>query len=805
MFVKKTIDRLVSIVTLMMLTMVAMSSMATQAKTIAEFTEKMDKKAGFFTFYYDNANGKVYLEIERFNQAFIFQSSLPRGLGSNDIGLDRGQLGETRLAQFERYGNKVMLKQLNTYYRADGDNLAEKNSVTEAFASSIIAGFTVAAGGEDGQSLLIDYTDFLLTDIHGVSRRLNARKQGSFKIDAKRSAFYPSRSKAFIQNTELEAVITFTGSKPGEYVRQVSPDAHNFTVHMHHSFIQLPDDNYKPREFHPFSGFMSVEVKDYAASLSDSMIKRYIPRHRLEKKNPNAQISEAVEPIVYYLDPGVPEPVRSALLDGASWWNQAYEAIGFRNAFQVKILPADADPMDVRYNVIQWVHRATRGWSYGYSVVDPRTGEIIKGHVTLGSLRVRQDLLIAQGMTGAAAQDEQAQLLATDMALDRIRQLSAHEIGHTIGIAHNFAASVKNRASVMDYPHPLFELDDNGDVVLSNAYDQDIGEWDKHAIAYGYGVYENEAEQLANIIAKGKQAGLEFISDADARARGGAHPKGHLWDNGKDAVEELIRVMDVREVALERFNESILKAGDSISQLEERLVPVYLFHRYQVEAAVKLIAGENYEYEVKSDVSAVIGRQAVSTSEQQKALDAVLATVDSSFLSLPANLRKIMVPKAYGERRNRESFKHRTSLTFDSVSIAEAAAGFSISLLLDNGRLNRLAQQHAGNNRFGLSQVLDTLFATTVKVSPKNGLEGQIQQRIQLLTVELLMKKYQDEGIAPEVKSIIADKVLGLDSQFTSAPNASVAQLRRQIKWFNQTGVWTSTFKLLPLPPGSPI
>lgn len=795
-------------VALMILATAAMVATAANAKSIDEFTQQMEKKAGFFTFYHDDATGKVYLEVARFNQPFMFQSSLPRGLGSNDIGLDRGQLGQTRLAQFERYGNKVMLKQLNTYYRADGDNLAEKQSVTEAFASSVIAGFTVAAGGEKGQSVLIDYTDFLLSDVHGVSRRLKGRKQGSFSIDAKRSAFYPPRSKSFIQNTELEALITFSGSKPGEYVRQVSPDAHNFSVHMHHSFIQLPDDNYQPRVFHPFSGFMSVEMKDYAVPLNESMTKRFIPRHRLEKKDPNAAISEAVEPIVYYLDPGVPEPVRSALLDGASWWNQAYEAIGFRNAFQVKILPADADPMDVRYNVIQWVHRATRGWSYGYSVVDPRTGEIVKGHVTLGSLRVRQDLLIAQGMTGAAAEDQQAQLAATDMALDRIRQLSAHEVGHTIGIAHNFAASGKNRASVMDYPHPLFELDDNGDVVVSNAYDKDIGVWDKHAIAYGYGVYDNEAEQLANIIATGKQAGLEFISDADARVKGGAHPTGHLWDNGKNAADELNRMVDVREVALQRFDASILNNGDSLSQLEERLVPVYLFHRFQVEAAAKLIAGESYEYEVKSD-NAVKGRQVVSVSEQQKALDAILATVDSSFLTLAAALRQMMVPKSYGEYRNRESFKNRTSVTFDSVSIAEAAAGYSINLLLNNARLNRLAQQQAStqasNKGFGVSSMLNQLLAKTVKVKPANGLEGQIQQRLTHVTIELLMQKYQQNDVAPEVKAIIADKVIGLSDFFASQGGANAAQLNRQIEWFTKTGQWTSTFKLLPLPPGSPI
>ena len=785
----------------------ALIAMTAKAQSINEFTQGMEKKAGFYTFYYEQTKGRVYLEVNRFNQPFIFQSSLPRGLGSNDIGLDRGQLGDTRLAQFEHYGNKVMLKQLNTRYRASGNNLAEKDSVSQAFASSIIAGFKVVAGEAKDQGLLIDYTDFLLSDIHGVSRRLRDKEQGNFSIDSKRSAVYPAKSKSFLYNTELEAIITFKGTEPGEYVHQVAPDPYHLTVHMHHSLIKLPDDNYEPRVFHPLSGFMSVEVKDYAAGLNESMDKRFIPRHRLAKKNPNAPVSEAVKPIVYYLDAGVPEPVRSALLDGASWWAQAFAAIGYRNAFQVKILPPDADPMDVRYNVIQWVHRATRGWSYGYSVIDPRTGEIIKGHVTLGSLRVRQDLLIAQGMTGASAEDAQAQMMVTDMALNRIRQLSAHEVGHTLGIAHNFAASVKNRASVMDYPHPLFELDQSNNVALNNAYDKDIGEWDKHVIAYGYGVYNNnEAEQLSQVIVKAQQAGFTFISDADARDTGGAHPQAHLWDNGSDTVKELERMIAVRQVALAHFTPAMLANGASISQLQERLVPVYLFHRYQVEAAVKLIAGEHYSYEVKGD-GPVTGRQAVSVAEQQQALSAVLATLELPFLTLSDELSRLMVPKAHGEYRTRESFETRTNLTFDAVSIAEAAAGHTINLLLDSSRLNRLAQQQlvANGKSFGVEQLIDALLDNTVKNEAKQGLAAQVQQRLAHVSVELLMQKYQQEQLAPEVRAIIADKVIGLLNKLDNRNGASERQLRRQIKWFEDTGVWTSAFKLLPLPPGSPI
>jgi hypothetical protein len=426
---------------------------------ISEMTKGMLHVDGYFDFYYDKATGKLLLNVDKEKKPFLFQSSLPSGLGSNDIGLDRGQLGATRVVQFERHGNKVLLVQLNTDYRASSSNRAEQKSVEEAFAKSVIQGFDIKA--QTRGDLLIDYTDFLLSDIHGIGPTLDARKQGSYRIDASRSAVDFGSSKAFPKNTELESIVTFTGNKAGKYVKQIAPDSSALTVNLRHSLIELPDDKFTPRVFHPFSGFWSVSHTDYSAELDDPLDVKYIPRHRLQKRYPNRPLSEAVKPIIYYLDPGTPEPVRTALLDGARWWNAAFKSAGFIDAFQVKMLPAHADPMDVRYNTIQWVHRATRGWSYGASVIDPRTGEIIKGHVTLGSLRVRQDYLIAQGLTAPFTSKEVDTSEIKEMALNRIRQLSAHEIGHTLGIAHNFSASANERASVMDYPHPYIQIVDD--------------------------------------------------------------------------------------------------------------------------------------------------------------------------------------------------------------------------------------------------------------------------------------------------------------------------------------------------------
>ncbi|MBT8301740.1 MAG: DUF5117 domain-containing protein, partial [Maribacter sp.] len=444
----------------------------------AQFTEKSKdfaKFTGLFNFYHDDKNDKMYMEVNNLNKDFLYVYSLSSGIGSNDIGLDRGQLGNEQVVYFRKAGNKLFLVQPNLKFRALTENELERRSVEQAFAQSILFGFKIEEE-KDGK-FIIDITDFLMQDAHGVVPRLKRAKQGTYSLDKSKSAFAMDRTKAFPKNIEFDVTLTFKGEPKGGYIRSVTPNANLVTVAQHHSFIELPDDQYQKRKFDSRSGSYPTSYYDYSTPVQEPIIKRYITRHRLEKKDPNATTSEAVAPIVYYLDNGTPEPIRSALLEGGRWWNQAFEAAGYKNAFQLVMLPDDADPLDVRYNVIQWVHRSTRGWSYGSSITDPRTGEIIKGHVSLGSLRIRQDFLIAQALMNkpfADRDDNYKPML--DMALARIRQLSAHEIGHTLGFAHNYAASTNDRASVMDYPHPQFSLK-NGALDFSNAYATGIGDW----------------------------------------------------------------------------------------------------------------------------------------------------------------------------------------------------------------------------------------------------------------------------------------------------------------------------------------
>lgn len=784
------------------------------ASNYDEFIKEKELHQGYFSFYIDKANGKVYLEIPDKGEDFLFQSGLPHGVGSNDIGLDRGQLGDTRLVKFERVGDKVFLRQLNTYYRANTDNLLEKQAVDEAFASSIIWGFKVSSINEDNSKVLIDYTPFLLSDIHNLAARLKQTKQGSFKIDASRSGLYAKRSKAFPNNTELEATITYKGSGAGRYLRSVSPDAHAITVNLHHSLIKLPDDNYQTRVFHPFSGFWANEYADYASAIDQPLVKRNVPRHRLKKKDPQAKVSEAVEPIVYYLDAGVPEPVRSALLDGALWWDQAFADIGYKNAFQVKMLPADADPMDVRYNVIQWVHRATRGWSYGASVIDPRTGEIIKGHVTLGSLRVRQDYLIALGLTSPFKSSNADTSSMKAMALARIRQLSAHEVGHTLGIAHNFAASVNDRASVMDYPHPLITLN-NDEIDLTNAYAKDIGIWDKSVIAYGYADVPASEEKayLASVIKAAQDKGLQYVSDPDARPKSGGHATGHLWDNGKNAADELTRMLKVREVALSNFGLNSIPYGAPLAELEPVLVPIYNFHRFQVEAAAKLIAGVDYSYQLKGSETKT-GVMAVEGKQQKQALKALLATLGLDVLTLPEHIVSLIPPKAYGYARDRESFTSNTGLTFDAISAAEASIKHTLKLLLNGQRLARLQQQAViDNNIPTVAEVFAAIVKQSVKMKANKGSALLVQQRLNQQVVEHLLALWHQKSLVTEVRAeayLVLSQLQSWLSEHQGARkykglSAQFALLNAQISYSLTQGKLVNPVSDIKMPPGSPI
>lgn len=778
-------------------------------KTGKKLQKGITKYSGYYTFYYDENFDKIYLQIDQLNTDFLYVRSLSEGIGSNDIGLDRGQLGSGVVVYFKKAGNKILMVQPNQDYRAITDNIEEKNSVKEAFAKSVLHGFMVKEAKDD--TYLVDATSFFMRDAHGVAKSLARQNQGNYSLDKSSSAFNLERTKSFPKNSEFDVLLTFKGSPRGYNIRSVTPDASAVTVNQHHSFVELPDENYTPRKFDPRSGSYKMSYLDYSTPVNESLEKRFIYRHRLAKKNPNAAMSEPIAPIIYYLDRGTPEPVRSALLDGGRWWNQAFEAAGYKNAFQFKMLPEGADMLDVRYNVVQWVHRSTRGWSYGASISDPRTGEIIKGHVSLGSLRIRQDYLIAQALQAPfktkTAEDE----FALQMAIARIRQLSAHEIGHTLGFAHNFAASTNGRTSVMDYPHPKFTLK-NGKIDFSDAYDTKIGDWDKVTVAYSYQDFPentNEDEALNTILNTGFKDGMRYLSDADARPQGSASATAHLWDNGENIYDELNNLLAVRKTAISNFSADNIKTNEPYSVLEDVFVPLYFLHRFQTEATTKLIGGLDYSYAVKGGNQTIVKR--VSGDVERKALASVLKTVMVDEIAIPKEKLALFPPRAIGYGRSRESFKSKLGVAFDAFSAVETASEMTFKLLLNPQRMSRLIKHKSlDDSQLGLEELIDVLVMNTVRKSHKNNYYQELQNVINIQFIEELMYLSTYKNQYRQVNAIASYKLNEIKNIIQNKKSKGVQFIYNEaiVKMINDFIKNPTTFKRTSapkIPDGSPI
>lgn len=758
---------------------------STQAQTISDKVKGMEKFSGFFTFYWDAKAGKMWLEIDKWNTEFLYVESLPAGIGSNDIGLDRGQLGDSSIVRFDRSGPRVLLVAPNFAFRASSNNADERLAVKDAFAESTLWGFEVAA--EEGGRVLVDATSFYLRDAHQVTNTLQRGQQGTYRLDTSRSAFYLPNTKNFPQNTEVETTLTFTGEPTGGFVRQVVPVPESITVRERHSFVQLPPAGYRPRVLDPRAGYFGIDFMDFATPIEEPITKRFIARHRLQKKDPTARVSEAVDPIVYYVDRGAPEPVRSALLDGARWWNQAFEAIGYKDALRVEVMPEHVDPMDVRYNVIQWVHRSTRGWSYGNSLTDPRTGEIIQGRVSLGSLRDRQDFLIAEGLMAPYNNTKTASPKLLEMVLARLRQLSAHEVGHTLGLQHNYAASPVNRASVMDYPAPRAKLGADGLPDLSEAYSTGIGEWDKVAIAYGYQDFPpgtDEARALDTTLSAAFSRGLMYLTDQDARPPGSSSSVAHLWDNGTNAIDELGSVMKVRAAALRRFGENNIRDGAPLAAIEDVLVPIYMYHRYQVEAAAKVIGGQDYMFSLKGKGDR--NPQIVAPEEQRRALAAVLDTIKPEALSVPEPLLRLIPPRPSGYPRNRELFRTRTQPVFDALAPAEAITDHISNFLLNPERAARLVQFHARDARNpGLAEVIGKILSATWKAPAATGYAGEIQNTVNSIILTDLMSLAANERASNQVRAIASWEIEQLKNWVERQRRLAADENRRAFLYYS--------------------
>ena len=794
--------------------------------SFAARTRNLARREGLLVTWLDRKGGKVLLELPRPSGprnecgTYLYLEGIETGLGSNPVGLDRGQLGETRVVTFRRVGARVLVEQPNLRYRAVSRDSNETRAVRESFASSVLWAGEVAAEGEGGR-LLVDLTPFLVRDAHGAAAALKSAGQGTFALDKDRSALDPDACRAFPDNLEFAAVLTFASEEPGPEVRATAPTPQAVTLVQHQSFVRLPDEGYEPRAWDPRSGSFDVLYADYAQPVSADIDRRWLVRHRLQKLDPAAARSRVKKPIVYYVDAGAPEPIRSALVEGASWWAKAFEAAGFEDAFQVKLLPPGVDPLDVRYNVIQWVHRATRGWSYGGGVTDPRTGEMLKGHVTLGSLRIRQDRLIFEGLagtekTGSGAADDPVQL-----ALARIRQLAAHEVGHTLGFAHNFAASTyAGRASVMDYPAPLIRIRADSTLDLSNAYATGIGAWDIQQVRYAYTEFArgaDEAQGLEAILRENREHGYLYMSDPDTRPPGAAHPLAAMWDNGVDPVAELGHEMAVRRVALRAFGERNVAAGTPMSTLSEVLVPLYFHHRYALEAAAKSVGGLDYTYAVRGDGSPPA--TPVAAARQRAALAAVLSTLEPAALDLPERVLGLLAPPSVDYPPHRELFASRTAPAFDALGAAATAADLTLSTLLPPERLARLVDFHRRDASLpGCEEVLSAItrrvFGGPEPVSPRL---REIRRAVQAATVRRLLLATAQPSQVTAARAALEARLSELAASLARDPRSGApedqalrALLARDIaRWLSRPAGATAPTALPgaapDLPPGPPI
>jgi len=784
--------------------------------SIEDKTASMKKLDGFIPVYWDEGEGKLYLEVSNFGVEILQSTGFAAGLGSNDIGIDRGALAGSRIVMFERVGPKVLLVAPNYNFRATSDNAAEHQSVKDAFARSVLWGFTVAA--ESSGRVLVDATPFLIRDNLNLGPRL---RPGTYRLDESRSSVYMPGTFNFPKNSELEVELTYAqqqqagppqgGAAPGpgqnfgggnffEGVRDVAATGEAASLRIHHSFVELPGSGFKTRAFDPRSGFFGPDFQDRSAPLGTPLEKRFIGRHRLAKADPKAKISDPVKPIIYYLDPGTPEPIRSALLDGARWWNQAFEAAGYRDAFRVEVRPENVHPLDIRYNVINWVHRSTRGWSTGGSVSDPRTGEIIKGVVTLGSLRVRQDYLIAEALLQPYKAGTEVSTEAREWALARMRQLSAHEVGHTLGLGHNYYDSDAGRISVMDYPHPLVTLKPDGSLDISKVYDVGIGAWDKVAITYGYQDFPAGADEkaaLGAILDAAWQKDIKYMSNQDMDA----NPRVDWWSNGTDAGAELARMMDVRRAALSRFGEAAIQKGAPMAMLEEALVPLYMHHRYQVEAAASVLGGQHYIYAMRGDGR--VPTKPATAAEQKKAFEALLTTLKPSELKIPESVLKLIPPRPSGYGVHRELFPRFTGSTFDAITPAVVAADHTLSFLFDSQRAARMVEQKALDPTLpGFDDLVNDVVKAAFGAQTASSYEAEIARSIERVVVDRLMDTVADARM-PQVRAIAQAALGNIARMGGSDPNRGL--MASDIERFNQRPLAAPMATMPVAPPGAPI
>jgi hypothetical protein len=779
-----------------------------QPATIAARTQGMDRRDGFIPVYLDEKQGKILLEIPRDSLRFLMFAQEATGLGSNPLGFDRGGAQDDQVVRVQRSGERLLVIFENWKYRSSlGLDSPNGRSVAESFPPSTMAALPVIV--EEKGRLLVDATDFFIRDWLSVGERLQGEHEGSYALVKERSTVYAPYTKGFPDNTEVDVAQTFAANgRPGNTVSEVAADGRAFTLRVHYSLVRLPDDGYRPRAADPRIGFFGIDFKDFGQPIQARLDQHWISRFRLQRADPRDPNSPIKNPIVYYIDPAIPEPIHSASVVGANFWVQAFDRAGLKGGFVVKDLPAGADPMDVRYNLVLWINRNERGWSFGGSLGDPRTGENLKGVAHMDSHRNRTAYNLYAALMGADPSPAD-----THFVLGRVRQVTAHEMGHTLGMAHNYVASTYERASVMDYPAPRVMLNARGEVDLSQAYAMGPGEYDIWAIRWAYGIFPeaSEADSLKAIMKEGLEKGYLYLTDQDARPEFASDPRANLWDDAATAAIFLQRQMDVRRVAMKNFGLRNIRAGEPVALLQDRFVPLYLFHRFGINAAARAIGGMEYSFALRGDGETAT--RIVEPARQREALRLLIAALGPSELAIPDTVLRLMSPAPPGYSGGVELFQSRTRPAFDELGAARTLAQMIVDAVLQRDRAARLVEfaPHQ-KSPLTLSEAIDALAgATLMKSAPGDAKSEAILKVTRRALVDRMLLLAADSNALGQVRAVARYKLAAwrtMAKQRAAAGSvddrAHWAAIASDIAHYEEEGTLPTLTPAPRAPPGDP-
>jgi hypothetical protein len=752
----------------MALALMAMNgaAVAAPAKSVtgASASASTTRLDGFIPLRWDAAKGRVLMEIPAFDQDILYYVSAATGGGSVELPFDRGIM-DSAVIRFQRVGPKVLVTEINQEYRSLSGDAAHAQGVADSFPTSVLAALPVES--DAGGQVVVDATALFMRDAANIEATLKRSNQGSYKFDVGRSSFYPDRIKAFPENSEVETIATFTGDAPGALIRNTTPDPRAITMRIHHSFLRAPT-GYTPRVGDPRIGVSTLKFHDYSKPVSEGPETEWITRWRLEKKDPSAAMSEPVKPITFYFDPAIPDPIRHAMKAGLLWWNTAFEAAGFQNAIRAADAPADMDPMDIRYAYVLWINRDERGFSSGGTYRDPRTGEIIGSKTRMDTHRIRTIGNYWDAYMGGLPSDGSGVTVADpslltpgamtnmpagqrDMVLLRQALLTAHELGHVIGFGHNFASSLSDRASVMEYPTPRVKVVD-GKLDISESFQKQIGAYDTSMTRYAYSVFPAVQEKagLDGVIADMRGQGLLYVPDTD--------PRWTWYDDRATPTENLTEAMAARKIMIANYGPDMLLPDEPIGALRDaRLWMAYLHHRYAIESGLKYVGGMYENIVVKGDT--IPPTEFIPATLQRDVLGLLMDAIEPTNMALPEALLAQLTPDPGNTLEDLSSDD-----VFDQLKAARILSALVLEPLFEGKRASRMIALAARKpDTLTLPEMVDAVMAHSWSAARDGDAQGRALRRVtQRVALEAMMILGGDATASAEARAYILERLVQL-------------------------------------------